>query len=172
MVFPLLVMALLWDRYRLGERRFLQARPVTLRLPEGRRLHTNTINIGVAIAFTVMGVFVLNLANSGTMTGGPGFQVAMGSGLAAVFKQIEIWTSPVPEPILGAALLGLAAVFIWGTLHRRTPHQADLDPTPSTGVPALAAEVSGTAPASCHQAQQAVAPCHDTTDTPTLTSKE
>ncbi len=128
MVFPLLVMALLWDRFRLGERRFLQARPVTIPLPGERRLHTNTINIGVAAAFAVMGGFVLYLANSGTMTSGPGFQVTIGDGLATVFGKIEEWTAPVPEPILGAALLALAAVFVLGTLHhRRSPTD---DPAP------------------------------------------
>ena len=70
MVFPLFVMALFWDRFRLGERRFLQARPVRLRLA-GKVLATNTINIAVAVAFTVMGGFVIYLANTGQMTGGP-----------------------------------------------------------------------------------------------------
>src|SRR5665811_1081044 len=73
MVFPLFVMALLWDRFRLGERRFLRARPIRLRVA-GRVLVTNTINLAVAIAFTLMGGFVIYLANSGSMTSGPGFQ--------------------------------------------------------------------------------------------------
>ena len=42
MVFPLFMMALLWDRFRLGERRFLQAKPVRIRLA-GKVLATNTI---------------------------------------------------------------------------------------------------------------------------------
>jgi cytochrome c-type biogenesis protein len=46
MVFPLFVMALLWDRFHLGGRRFLQARPVRIRL--AGVLATNTINIAVA----------------------------------------------------------------------------------------------------------------------------
>ena len=121
MVFPLLVMALLWDRFRLGERRFLQAKPVTIRLPRQRVLHTNTINVGVAIAFAVMGVFVLYLADTGSMTSGPGFQVAIGSGLAVVFAQFQQWLAPVPEPVLGLGLLLLAAGFIWATLRRRDP---------------------------------------------------
>ena len=66
MVFPLFVMALVWDRYRLGERRFLTAKPVTLRTA-GHTLHTNTINVGVAAAFAVMGGFVLYLAGTGTI---------------------------------------------------------------------------------------------------------
>ena len=78
MVFPLFVMALLWDRFDLGNRTFLQAKPVTLRLPRGTTVHTNTINVAVAIAFAVMGSFILYLAETGTMTTGTGFQVAMG----------------------------------------------------------------------------------------------
>lgn len=121
MVFPLLVMALLWDRFRLGERRFLQAKPVTIALPRGRSLHTNTLNIGVAVTFAIMGAFILYLADTGSMTSGPGFQVAIGTGLSVVFAQVQGWLAPIPEPILGLALLLLASVFVWGTLRRRAP---------------------------------------------------
>lgn len=48
MALPLFVMALLWDRSRLGERRFLQARLVRLRLAKPT-IHTNTINVGIAV---------------------------------------------------------------------------------------------------------------------------
>lgn len=146
MVFPLLVMALLWDRFRLGERRFLQAKPVTIPLPRGRALNTNTINIGVAVAFTIMGTFVLYLADTGSMTSGPGFQVAIGSGLAVVFAQLQTWLAPVPEPVLGLALLALAAGFIWATLHRRPMNHATEDPT------APAATVQPTSSGHCHRA--------------------
>lgn len=104
MVLPLFVMALLWDRFRLGERRFLRARPVRIRLG-GRVLATNTINVAVAAAFAVMGGFVIKLAGSGEMTGGPGFQVAIGNGLAGVFGRIEEWVAPVPEAVLGLGVL-------------------------------------------------------------------
>ena len=129
MVFPLFVMALLWDRFRLGERRFLQARPVRLRLA-GKVLATNTINIAVAVAFTVMGGFVIYLANTGQMTGGPGFQVSIGKGLSEVFARIETWTDPVPEPVLGLAVLALAAVFVIATLRDRHRPDASTDADP------------------------------------------
>lgn len=118
MVFPLFVMALLWDRYRLGEKKFLRAKPVRIRLA-GKILATNSVNLVVAAAFAVMGVFVIYLANTGQMTGGPGFQVAMGKGLERVFTRIETWTDPVPEPILGLVVLALAAVFVVATLRDR-----------------------------------------------------
>jgi cytochrome c-type biogenesis protein len=150
MVFPLLVMALLWDRFHLGERRFLQARPVTLPLPRGRKIHTNTINIGVAVAFAIMGGFVLYLADTGTMTTGTGVQAAIGTWLAATFAQIQTWVAPVPEAILGLALLLLAAVFVVATLRRRDPRAGD---TPSGSTAPGAPEfvpVAGAGASSCH----------------------
>jgi len=125
MVFPLFVMALLWDRYRLGERKLLRAKPVRIRMA-GKILATNTVNVAVAVAFAVMGVFVIYLANTGQMTGGPGFQVAMGKGLERVFTRIEVWTDPVPEPILGLAVLALAVLFVIATLRDRH-HTTDPD---------------------------------------------
>ncbi len=118
MVFPLFVMALAWDRYRLGERSWLRAKPLRIRVA-GRVLATNTINLAVAVAFAVMGGFVIWLANSAQMTGGPGFQVAIGKGLERIFTRIETWIDPIPEPLLGLAVLGLAAVFVLATLRDR-----------------------------------------------------
>jgi cytochrome c biogenesis protein CcdA len=123
MVFPLLVMALAWDKLDLGERRLGAARPVRLTLA-GRVLVTSKINIAVAAGFAMMAGFVIYLAGAERMTGGPGFQVAIGRALARLFRHVEIWTAHVPELVLGLALLALAAVFVTATLHRRSPHSA------------------------------------------------
>jgi cytochrome c-type biogenesis protein len=135
MTFPLFAMALAWDRFDLGRRRWLRARPVRLQVA-GRTLHTNTVNVAVAVAFALMGGFVIYLANTGRMTGGPGFQVAIGRFLTRVFGRVEDWTSGVPEPVLGLAVLALAAVFLVATLRRR----------PRTGTPAPPAAED----AACH----------------------
>jgi cytochrome c-type biogenesis protein len=111
-------MALLWDRFHLGERKFLKARPVRLHLGT-HILATNTVNLVVAAGFTVMGLFVMYLAGSGQMTSGPGFQVAFGKRLASVFKWIETVTAPVPEAILGLVVLAIAGVFVYATLRNR-----------------------------------------------------
>jgi cytochrome c-type biogenesis protein len=118
MAFPLFVMALLWDRFRLGERKFLKARPVRLHLGT-YILATNTVNLVVAAGFTVMGLFVMHLASSEQMTSGPGFQVAFGKRLASVFGWVEKVTSPVPEALLGLVVLALAGVFVYATLRDR-----------------------------------------------------
>lgn len=118
MVFPLFVMALLWDRLHLGERRIGLAKTVRMRVA-GRTLVTNTINIAVAAVFAVMGVFVISLAGSTQMTGGPGFQVAVGERLSGIFSAVEDFLDPLPEAVLGLALLALAAIFVVATLRDR-----------------------------------------------------
>ncbi len=148
MSFPLFLMALAWDRLHLGERRWAVARPARLRL--GRRaLHTNTVNLAVAIAFAVMGGFVIYLAGAGKMTRGPGFQVAVGEFLSRVFARVELWTAPVPEPLLGLVVLAIAVTFVYATLRDRRGHSGR---AARPGVDALPDE-SGV-PVGAH-------PCHD-----------
>ena len=136
MTFPLFVMALLWDRFKLGERTFLKAKPVRLHFG-ARILATNTVNLVVAGAFVVMGVFVMFLASSGEMTSGPGYQVAFGKRLAQSFAWVEKVTASVPEAVLGLAVLSLAGVFVYATLRNRPrkgqapyPPQDDPDDQP------------------------------------------
>jgi hypothetical protein len=133
MVFPLFLMALAWDKLRLGEHRFGRARPVRLQLA-GRTLVTNTVNVAVAAGFAAMAGFVFYLAGAGRMTGGPGFQVAIGRTLALLFRRIEIWTAPVPQWLLGLGLLALAAVFVTAALRGRSPHpEAGQEPDALSG---------------------------------------
>jgi cytochrome c biogenesis protein CcdA len=120
MVFPLFVMALVWDRARLGERGFLRAKPVTLRMGE-RSLVTNTVNIAVAVTFVVMGGLVFALAGSADMTGGTQAQAWASDTLASFFTSIQEILSPVPEWIQGVGLLAVAVLFIWATLRDRRP---------------------------------------------------
>jgi len=123
MVFPLFLMGLLWDRLNLGQRRIFQAKPVRFRLA-GRTINTNTVNVGVSIAFAVMGGFVLFLAANGNTTRAPGFQLVIGRWLSRVSIDIVRFLKPVPEPILGLGLLALAAVFfIAAARGRKVPAQ-------------------------------------------------
>jgi cytochrome c biogenesis protein CcdA len=115
MTFPLFVMALAWDRLRPREKSWLKARPVRLRLA-GRSLHTNTVNVAVAVVFAVMGGFVIYLAGAEQMTSGPGFQVAIGRRLSRWFEQLQVWLSPVPEPVLGLLVVAIAGLFVYATL--------------------------------------------------------
>ncbi len=119
MTFPLFVMALLWDRFDLGSKRILRARPVRIPLPGGRHILTNTINLGVAAALAVMGGFVLYLADSGQMTSGPRSQVMIGNWLGSIFRSINQALAPVPEPILGLGILAIGGIFAFAMLRDR-----------------------------------------------------
>jgi cytochrome c biogenesis protein CcdA len=132
MTFPLFVMALAWDRLRLHEKSWLRARTVRLRLP-GRILVTNTANIAVAVAFAVMGAFVIYLAGAEKMTSGPGLQAAVGRWLSRQFEQVQQWLALVPEPVLGLLVLAIAAGFVWATLTDRRKHRPPATtPSPDT----------------------------------------
>lgn len=130
MVFPLFAMALVWDATGLATKAPV-ARPVTLRLGAWT-LATNTVNVIVSVGFAIMGGFIIYLANTGQMTGGPEFQVATGRALAGWFASIEAWLGPVPEPVLGLGLLAVAGVFVWATLIGRRGRR----PGPDTFTPA------------------------------------
>ncbi|NMR21570.1 cytochrome c biogenesis protein CcdA [Cellulomonas fimi] len=143
MVFPLFIMALVWDKARLGEKKFLQAKPVRVRLA-GRVLVTNTLNVAVAIGFVIMGGFVIALSGSTEMTGGSAFQDGASRLLTDVFARVQTWLAPVPEILLGLGLLAVVAAFVWATLagRRRQAHEttgpmpdddgaASPDPAPS-----------------------------------------
>jgi cytochrome c-type biogenesis protein len=134
MVIPLLVMALIWDAAHLNERRWGKARPVTLRLA-GHTLRTNTVNLGVAAAFLAMGVGIISLAQSPTMTGTANwFQRTAGDGVTQLAKTVLAWLAPIPEPVLGVGLLLLAALFVWFTLRNRTRATQTFDPVDTDAI--------------------------------------
>lgn len=153
MVFPLFAMALVWDRARLGERRFWRARPVTLRL--GRHSQdTNTVNLAVAVGFAVMGAFILALARQTDMSRGTPAQEWFAGRLTHAFLRLQEWAAPVPEPVQGLLLLALAGVFVWATLRVR-PHPAPQPQGPTDEVVSVddgharALPTTGDSP-SCH----------------------
>lgn len=154
MVFPLFIMALVWDRARLGERRWLRTRTVRFTVA-GRRFTTTTLNLGVAIAFAVMGGFVIGLANNQNMTRGTAVQYAAARGLTRAFLSVERWLGPIPEAVLGLALFAVAAGFVWFMLVDRRrrpgappaldPEEANLaEPPTCHGSPAAEADGSHT----------------------------
>lgn len=123
MVLPLFVMALLWDVLPKERKRRLRAKPVRITVA-GHTVATNTVNLAVAIGFTVMGVLVIAQANSSRMNGGDSPLTPIGDWLDDIFKVLLRWTSPIPEPILGIGLLALAAVFVVVSLRGRSQRRA------------------------------------------------
>ena len=158
MVFPLFLMALLWDRLKLGQRRLFQAKPVRLRIP-GRVVNTNTMNVAVAIAFGLMGGFVLFLAANGNTTGAPGFQLAIGRALTRVSANVLRWLDPVPEPILGLGLLAVAALLFVAAV-RGKKHAPSLDSSPEESHEHEDDEEEAASPAVEREPADAAPSCH------------
>jgi cytochrome c biogenesis protein CcdA len=169
MVFPLFVMALVWDRARLGEKKFLRAKPVRLTVA-GRTLVTNTVNLAVAIAFVIMGVFVIALAGSTNMTGGTAAQDWASGSLTRAFTWVQDALSPVPEPLQALALVAVAGVFVWGTLtDRRMPWRRRDDARNATSPE----HPTASGPAGASSASAAEPHCHDIpAATSSVTDKE
>lgn len=158
MVFPLFLMALVWDRARLHERRIGRARPVRLRLA-GRELLTNTVNVAVAVGFAVMGAFVIVLANQADMSRGTAVQDWFARQLTDLFLGIQRWAEPVPEALQALGLFAVVALLVWATLvgrRRRPAEQAS--PLPD----AVVAPVDGHP---SHLAHEPSPSCHKTTTT-------
>lgn len=157
MVFPLFVMALVWDKARLGEKKILRARIVRIRIA-GRVVVTNTLNIAVAVGFVVMGIFIIALADDPDMTGGTQAQDTAASTLTNIFLAIQRFLSPVPEPVLGIGLLLLVGLFVVATLserRRRSEHNPDQSletttPDPVDGHPSLAGVADHPTTPACH----------------------
>ncbi len=128
MVFPLFVMALVWDKARLAERRFWRARLVRLRLG-GHVLVTNTVNLVVAVGFLAMGVAIVALANSVDMSRGTAVQAWAGARLADLFLRFQQWASPVPEAIQAVLLFLVVGGLVAATLTGRRRAAAAGDET-------------------------------------------
>ncbi len=139
MVFPLFLLALLWDRLRLGERRPIVGRPLTVWLGS-RRLHTTTTNAIAGVVFLAMGAAVIWLALSGNPMAAPGSQLGIGRFLSGIFGGIVRATRSVPEPVLGLLVLAIAVV-IWRIGRRwsrrsapatkEVRHASEEEPSPS-----------------------------------------
>lgn len=132
MVFPLFVMALLWDKAQLNERRFWRARPVRIRLA-GRVLVTNTVNLVVAVGFLAMGVGIIALASSSDMTGGTAAQSWFSERLTDLFLRVQEWAAPVPEVIQALLLFLVVAGLVAATL---TGRRRPVATAPNDGDPA------------------------------------
>ncbi|AEI10668.1 cytochrome c biogenesis CcdA family protein [Cellulomonas gilvus] len=118
MVFPLFVMALLWDKARLNERQFLRARPVRLRVA-GRVIATNTVNLVVAVGFFAMGIAIIGLANQSDMSRGTAAQSWASERLTDAFLRIQDWAAPVPEVVQALLLFLVVGGLVAATLTGR-----------------------------------------------------
>jgi cytochrome c-type biogenesis protein len=106
MVFPLLLVTLLWDRSRLADRRRIGGREVTWSLG-GRRYHTTTTGLAAAALFAVMAAVLAIVAATGA-TLAPTFQRGVGVWIQDTLSPVVRALEPVPDLVVGLVLIGVA----------------------------------------------------------------
>lgn len=119
MVFPLVVLTVLWDRFGGRDVRALRGRPVTYRAL-GRQVTTTIVDLAVAGMFTLMGVVLVAVAATGASLV-PTFQVGAGRAITARLEGVVAFLEPVPDAVIGLGLLGLAAAALALSSRRRQP---------------------------------------------------
>ncbi len=130
MVFPLVVLALAWDR--LGSKGRDQLRGKEREIHVGSRAFTvTTLDLVAAVMFSVMGVALIVIGVTGT-TLAPTAQVAIGVWLQDRLVPLVGWLEPVPDVVIGLALVAIAAAAVAISGRRRTPLPDTEDEEPSS----------------------------------------
>ena len=106
MAAPLFVLALLWDRLQLGQRRWLRGRPVQL-----GRLQVHTSQLLSGVLFVVIGWLFLRFDGTAGITG----VLGLGDTTTLEFGT-QRWLTGLPGSALDLTLLGAAAVVLTGVI--------------------------------------------------------
>jgi len=127
MVFPLVVLTVAWDRAGLAERPAIRGRTFHWRL--GRhRFVTNTFDLVAAAAFATMGAVLLVIAVTGASVA-TDLQAGIATWLQLRLAPVVAWLDPVPDAVVGIALvgIGLAAAAVAGRRRqvRRDPREEE-----------------------------------------------
>jgi cytochrome c biogenesis protein CcdA len=110
MAAPLFLMALLWDRFDLGHRRWLRGREVSLR---GFRFHTTNLVSG--LMFVVLGALFILFEGTSALEG-----LYTARGATDLAFAVERWVSAVAESLpLSLALAAVAVLLAGFLLYRR-----------------------------------------------------
>ncbi|MDP3968869.1 MAG: cytochrome c biogenesis CcdA family protein [Nocardioides sp.] len=128
MAAPLLALAMVWDRYSLGGRRWLRGRVLTWR---GLRVHTTSALSGLLLVS--IGVVFLRYDGTAGITGLLGFADTVDFEFAAQ-ERLVAWADAVPSWVVPAAVLAIAAT----VTARRLRASRQPASTPPEGPPAAA----------------------------------
>ncbi|MCL1693425.1 MAG: cytochrome c biogenesis CcdA family protein [Actinomycetia bacterium] len=123
MVFPLVLLALAWDRLGPKGRDQLRGKERRLRLA-GRTLTVTTLDLVAASMFSAMGVALVVIGMTGT-TLAPTAQVTIGTWLQDRLAPLVGWLDPVSDVVIGLALVGVAAAAVAISGRRRKPDTLD-----------------------------------------------
>ncbi|GMQ93816.1 MAG: hypothetical protein BMS9Abin12_1296 [Acidimicrobiia bacterium] len=110
MVFPLVVLALTWDRFGAKLRDRMQGGERHFRVA-GRTLVVTTLNLVAAGMFGLLGITLIGLGITGA-TLAPTAQVAAGVWLQDRLLPFVRWLDPVPDLVIGLVLVAIAVAAV------------------------------------------------------------
>lgn len=126
MVFPLFLIALLWDELNWGESRLLKGRRFQLRA-FGRTLAVHSTALASGLILIAMGIVVIVIAFKGNSMPSSGWQVALSAHLQHWAHVVGRWAKTVPGSVTGAAIAAALAGLAFKALRQtallpRWPH--------------------------------------------------
>lgn len=120
MVFPLVIMTLLWDRLR-PEQVSFGSRKVSFRAGP-IRVSTTTAGLAASAMFLVMGVVLAAIAITGSSLS-PALPASLGTRIEGLLAPILNGLSWIPDPIIGLLLILVAVGAIWMSARPRNRTQ-------------------------------------------------
>jgi hypothetical protein len=119
MVFPLMILTLLWDR--LGPDRVqIGSRPVAFNVGS-LRVATTTAGVAAAVMFLVMAVVLAVVAVTGSSLA-PSFTASLGTGIEGFLTPVLDGLAWIPDPVIGLFLIAVAVAAIALSSRRRHRH--------------------------------------------------
>jgi cytochrome c biogenesis protein CcdA len=116
MVFPLVILALFWDRW--GGRFRWGSRERRLRVM-GREIVLTTLDLTAAIVYSLMGVGLIAIGITGA-TLASNSQARIGTWIEDRLTPIVGWLEPVPDVVIGLVLLAIAVAAVAISGRRRS----------------------------------------------------
>ena len=129
MVFPLFLIALLWERFNWGESRLLRGRTFRPRVL-GRQLALHSTALVSGLLLLAIGGFMVVIAFSGSAMPSSGWRLELSARFQHYGSVLTDWADTVPGWITAAALFALLAALAWralGQAARGTDAPAELE---------------------------------------------
>jgi cytochrome c-type biogenesis protein len=126
MVFPLFLIALLWDQFNWGESRLLKGRRFGVRA-FGRTLSVHSTALASGLILVAMGGVVIWIALRGNSMPTSGWQVSLSAHLQHYAHVLTQWAKTLPGWITGLAVVVALAALAWKAL-RQAADTSSIEP--------------------------------------------
>ena len=115
MVFPLFLIALLWDRFNWGESRLLKGKRFSVPV-FGRRIALHSTALASGLILIAMGVVVIVIAFRGNAMPSSGWQISLSAHVQHYAHVIKVWAGTLPGWITATAIFVVLAALGWKAL--------------------------------------------------------